>query len=79
MYKDYNINKKVTLAYMISTKIGKTYVSFLVTFILLLTEDLEKAMHEYISYYNNQRITTKLKGLTPIKYRHQSINNVILN
>ena len=64
---------------MISTKIGKTYVSFLVTFILLLTEDLEKAMHEYISYYNNQRITTKLKGLTPIKYRHQSINNVILN
>ena len=64
---------------MISTKIGKTYMSFLVTFILLLTEDLEKAMHEYISYYNNQRITTKLKGLTPIKYRHQSINNVILN
>ena len=42
-------------------------------------EDLEKAMHEYISYYNNQRITTKLKGLTPIKYRHQSLNNVILN
>ena len=42
-------------------------------------KDLEKAMHEYISYYNNQRITTKLKGLTPIKYRHQSLNNVILN
>ena len=42
-------------------------------------EDLEKAMHEYISYYNNQRIITKLKGLTPIKYRHQSLNNVILN
>ena len=31
-------------------------------------EDLEKAMHEYISYYNNQRITTKLKGLTPISF-----------
>ena len=42
-------------------------------------EDLEKAMHEYISYYNNQRIITKLKGLTPLKYRHQSLNNVILN
>ena len=42
-------------------------------------EDLEKAMHEYISYYNNQRIITKLKGLTPIKYRHQSLNNIILN
>ena len=31
-------------------------------------EDLEKAMHEYISYYNNQRITTKLKRLTPISF-----------
>lgn len=31
------MNKKVTLAYIISTKIGKTYMSFLVTIILLLT------------------------------------------
>ena len=42
-------------------------------------DDLEKSMHEYISYYNNQRIITKLKGLTPTTYRHQSINNIILN
>lgn len=42
-------------------------------------DDLEKAMHEYIDYYNNKRISTKLKGLTPIMYRHQSNNNVILN
>ena len=40
---------------------------------------VEKAMHDYISYYNNQRIMTKLNGLTPITYRHQSTNNVILN
>ena len=33
----------------------------------------------YIDYYNNKRISTKLKGLTPIMYRHQSNNNVILN
>ena len=25
-----------------------------------------------IDYYNTQRITTKLKGLTPIEYRNQS-------
>ena len=42
-------------------------------------DDLEKAMHDYIEYYNNKRITTKLKGLTPIMYRHQSLNEVILN
>lgn len=42
-------------------------------------DQLEQAMVEYIEYYNNQRIITKLKGLTPTMYRHQSINNVILN
>ena len=42
-------------------------------------DDLEKSMSEYISYYNNQRIITKLKGLTPTTYRHQSLNNKILN
>ncbi len=39
-------------------------------------EALEKAMTEYINYYNNNRIMTKLKGLTPVQYRHQSENNV---
>lgn len=28
-------------------------------------------MEDYISYYNNQRITEKLKGLTPVEYRNQ--------
>ncbi len=42
-------------------------------------EQLEQAMVEYIDYYNNKRIITKLKGLTPIQYRHQSLNNVVLN
>ena len=42
-------------------------------------DELETAMKEYIEYYNNKRISTKLKGLTPIMYRHQSLNQVILN
>lgn len=42
-------------------------------------DELEKAMHDYIDYYNNKRIITKLKGLTPTMYRHQSLNAVILN
>ena len=33
-------------------------------------DDLEKSMREYISYHNNQKIITKLKGLTPTTYRH---------
>ena len=42
-------------------------------------EQLEQAMIEYIEYYNNYRIMTKLKGLTPTQYRHQSLNKVLLN
>ena len=36
-------------------------------------DDLKIAMEEYIDYYNNQRITVKLKGLTPVQYRNQSL------
>ena len=36
-------------------------------------EQLQKAMEEYIDYYNNERIQVKLKGLTPCQARNQSI------
>ena len=36
-------------------------------------EELEKAIIEYIDYYNNKRISLKRKGLSPIEYRHQSL------
>ena len=40
-------------------------------------EELEKAMIEYIEYYNKNRITTKLKGLSPLMYnRQQSFNQL---
>jgi transposase InsO family protein len=35
--------------------------------------DLEQAMKEYIEYYNTQRIKVKLKGLTPVRYRKESL------
>lgn len=35
-------------------------------------EALEIAIEEYIEYYNNKRISLKLKGLTPVQYRNQS-------
>ncbi|MCQ2966979.1 MAG: IS3 family transposase [Alphaproteobacteria bacterium] len=35
-------------------------------------QELEKAMIEYIEYYNNERISEKTKGLSPIIYRQQS-------
>ena len=35
-------------------------------------EELEKQIHEYIHYYNHERIQLKLKGLSPVKYRIQS-------
>lgn len=36
-------------------------------------DDLRHAMEEYIIYYNTKRITEKLKGLTPVEYRCQSL------
>jgi len=40
-------------------------------------DDLEQEMIKYIDYYNNNRITVKLKGLSPINYRQQS--SLVLN
>ena len=36
-------------------------------------EQLQKAMEEYIDYYNNERIQVKLKGLTPCQARNQPL------
>nr|WP_207783651.1 IS3 family transposase [Lactobacillus helveticus] len=35
--------------------------------------ELEKAIKDYIHFYNYERTKTKLKGLTPIQYRNQSL------
>lgn len=37
------------------------------------TEQLIQEIEEYIEYYNNQRIKSKLHGLSPIAYRIQSM------
>ncbi|WP_115606575.1 IS3 family transposase [Actinobacillus ureae] len=37
-------------------------------------EQLEKVIHAYIHYYNNERIQVKLKGLSPVQYRTWSLN-----
>ena len=36
-------------------------------------EQLEKAIVEYIDYYNNRRIKLKLNGLSPVQYRTQTV------
>ncbi len=36
-------------------------------------EALEKQIREYIHYYNHKRIQLKLKGLSPVEYRIQSL------
>ncbi len=36
-------------------------------------DQLEQEMIKYIEYYNKDRITVKLKGLSPINYRQQSL------
>ena len=39
---------------------------------------LKCAIIDYINYYNNERISCKLKGLSPINFRHQSIQSPII-
>jgi transposase InsO family protein len=36
-------------------------------------KELEAGLKEYIHYYNNYRIKTKLKGLSPVQYRTQPL------
>jgi putative transposase len=36
-------------------------------------EEFEKELKNYIIYYNNSRIKQKLKGLSPVQYRNQSL------
>lgn len=38
------------------------------------TLQLTQAINEYISYYNHERIKLKLKGLSPVQYRIQSLS-----
>ena len=38
-------------------------------------EELEQAVNEYIHYYNHERIKVKLRGLSPVQYRTQSLNS----
>jgi putative transposase len=35
------------------------------------TNDLQKGLDDYIHYYNHDRISLKLKGLSPVQYRTQ--------
>jgi transposase InsO family protein len=35
--------------------------------------EFENELIAYLDYYNNNRISTKLKGLSPIQYRSQSL------
>lgn len=36
-------------------------------------QELEKDIIEYIEYYNNRRIKSKLKGMSPVQYRKHSL------
>ena len=39
----------------------------------LSADALTEALHDYIRWYNTERISTKLKGLSPVQYRAQAL------
>ena len=38
-------------------------------------EDFEEQLHEYIRYYNEDRIKTRLNGMSPVRYRQEYERN----
>lgn len=36
-------------------------------------EHFKEELEQYIEYYNHKRIKAKLKGLSPVQYRTQSL------
>ena len=40
-------------------------------------EDFNQAIDEYIQWYNTERIQQRLKGLTPMQYRNQTLEPLI--
>ena len=36
------------------------------------TDEFIRCLEEYIAYYNNERISLKLKGMSPVQYRTHS-------
>ena len=42
-------------------------------YIFNILKELKVAMEKYIDF-NNHRIITKLKGLTPVEYKNQSLS-----
>lgn len=46
---------------------GQAFMSF---------TELESAIHQYIDFYNNDRIKTKLKGMSPVNYRKHTFNKI---
>lgn len=38
------------------------------------TIELESDIREYIKWYNNKRVKTKLKGFSPKQYRQESLH-----
>jgi putative transposase len=39
----------------------------------ITTDALTQALHSYIGWYNNHRISTRLEGLSPVQYRAQAL------
>ncbi|MFP5312544.1 MAG: IS3 family transposase [Actinomycetes bacterium] len=39
----------------------------------LSTDALTAALHKYIRWYNTERISTQLEGLSPVQYRAQAL------
>lgn len=39
----------------------------------MFNHDRYETIDEYIAWYNHERISTKLEGLTPVQYRAQAL------
>ena len=58
---------------MVGTEFGLDASAFGLMNSIMAIYALTAALHEYIRWYNTERISTKLKGLSPVQYRAQTL------
>ena len=76
--KNHTLKRYIKKATCLDNAVAENFFGLLKTELFYLEkfdslDQLEKAIVEYIDYYNNRRIKLKLNGLSPVQHRIQTV------
>ena len=72
-YYDKRFENENSLDLLKTTCVGGSTIVAAGNGVRVLEEEFKEELEKYIYYYNHQRIKGKLKGLSPVQYRIQSL------